>query len=202
MLNTETTQRAVANDRQQNQKSQPTFDARSYRPKRVADIIYPIVKDDLRGNGEPVYTSVTSLERNLIYAFSKGLISGKKTASRAVWMEFESALAYVTAYVETAKTSKTRVYMPKKRPTHVEVRVSADEEHLNKQARTGQLIKDMDEAYASQSISQFVLQKGDLLVDIVKDVDGDTLFLNEKYAAEAALSGLGYTLRRIEKEVK
>jgi len=193
MLKTKNPQRADANGGQQNQKSPRTFDARSYRPKKVAAIIYPIVKDDLRGNGEPVFASRVSLERNLIYAFAKGLISGEKTPSREVWMEFESALSYVTAYVETAKTSKTRVYMPKKKPAHVAVRVGPAQYE----------VPDLPPVSPDcSSLSQFVLQKGDLLVDIVKDVDGDALFLNELYAAKAALSGLGYTLRRIEKEVK
>lgn len=197
MSNTTKTKRADANGGQQNPTPQRTFDARSYRPKRVADIIYPIVKDDLRGDGEPVFTSPVTLERNLIYAFAKGLISGKKQSNREVWMEFESALSYVTTYVELAKTSKKRVYMPKQKPGQVEIRVST-----TPTAKGRQLIEAMDEVHASQPVSQFVLQKGDLLVDIVKDVDGDTLFDSADNAAKAALSGLGYTLRRIEKEVK
>jgi hypothetical protein len=112
-------------------------------------------------------------------------------------MEFESALSYITAYVETAKTSKTRVYMPRKKPAHVEVRVGpAQYEVPDEEVHTRQQLA---------RLSQFVLQKGDLLVDIVKDVDGDTLFRPLGISADAALaalSGLGYTLRRIEKEVK
>jgi hypothetical protein len=202
MLKTKTkTKRADANGGQQNQKSErrpelladAVMQKKTLRPARVAAIIYPVVEDDLRANGEPVFASCAAMERNLIYAFSKGLISGRKTASRAVWMEFESALSYVTTYVEVAKTSDKRVSMPRKTPAHVEVQVSP----------TQYEVPDLPPVSPDcSSLSQFVLQKGDLLVDIVKDVDGDALFLNELYAAKAALSGLGYTLRRIEKEVK
>lgn len=206
MLKTKTkTKRADANGGQQNQKSEyrpelladAVMQKKTLRPARVAAIIYPVVEDDLRANGEPVFASCAAMERNLIYAFSKGLISGRKTASRAVWMEFESALSYVTTYVEVAKTSDKRVSMPRKTPAHVEVKVSADDESsVSPYGVCGEL-----PVYEGRTM-QFVLQRGDLLIDIVSAHNGDTLFDNSSTAAIAALYGLGYTLRRIEKEVK
>ena len=158
-------------------------EAKLMRPARVAKMLYPAVREELRGNNEPVFISIDALERNLCYAFSKGLITGQKKSNRELWMNWQSALDYVTAYCTAAKTSKAKVYMPRIKPAHVSIQVVDGNNHPH------------DE-------QQFILEKDGHLVAIVKNSAGDDLYPNASSAAIAELYGLGYKLRRIGKEVK
>jgi hypothetical protein len=71
---------------------------------QVADELWPLVRNEKRGNGAPVFTSRGCLISHLSYAFHRKRIDGAQSGhNSSIWLSKDATLNYITKYVELAK---------------------------------------------------------------------------------------------------
>lgn len=174
------------------------------RPKACAKELFGAVKTDRRlakvegTNGDLVFKDLLALESQLTYAFKKGLIKGQQGGSnKAIFLEFDSALRYVTYYMDMATTQTGRVYIPAK---HGAIWERADEEAIHVVGGEHSQIELPHELKAQEHSHEYaVIRSGSDMLRLVKS-DETNKFVTLGGAAVAALEQLGYHLIKVERD--
>ena len=164
------------------------------RLKQAAAEVWPLVKDEKRPSGRPMFESPEGLRNNLNQAFHKGLIDGFREGGKRspLWVDRESALSYVSKYVDVAK--KGRVYWPKRNREPFTGSVSKPQKRMATSP-------DEDGQTVMESVlgSRYVVVWGDT-VELVTSQCGPVpgLYSRRDEAAEAAIDMLGIRLMSVD----
>ena len=143
------------------------------RLKAAATELWTLMEDRKRKNGKPVFKNLQAFVSNLTRAYHHGLIRGHSPNRRMIWLERDSALAYVRAYAKLAKRSNGYCKL-----RHLPVRVSPSPETRHTtpvNTRNGDRTPAPSHEASNGSYHRYVLSNGGR-VSVVKDDAGDDLF--------------------------
>ena len=77
------------------------------KTSQMANELWPLVQDEKRIDGTPVFSDRNGLISHLSYAFPDKRIGGAQSGrNSSIWVDKDATLNYITKYVELAKTTK------------------------------------------------------------------------------------------------
>ncbi len=164
------------------------------RLKAAATEIWSSVENQKRKNGKPVFKNLQAFTSNLTRAYHHKLIRGYSPSKRVIWVERDSALAYVRAYVAVARMSNGYCNL-RNIPKHNWPTESVNHRpHVD--TRKGDRTPAPSHEGTNRSYHRYVLSNGGR-VSVIKDDAGDDLFLSDKKAMAVVLKQLCIRLHRV-----
>ncbi len=77
------------------------------KTSQMANELWPLVQNEKRANGAPVFADRRDLISHLAYAFHDKRIGGAQSGrNSSIWVDKDATLNYITKYVELAKATK------------------------------------------------------------------------------------------------
>ena len=166
----------------------------SIRMQAAAKEFWPLVKDDKRKNGQPVWKSQDALRSNMTRAFHMKLLSGHQPSQKVIWVDRESALSYVTRYSQAAKSTPLKHVRMNKMPrakgaaaTRISPVIASNGNHK----RNGNGV-----SHKEPKGCLYVIKNGDSIRHL-RNGSGGELFESEEAALVAAFKQLDVSLYRI-----